>query len=55
MSPTMFLGRVVLPAIGLLVAAGVTWHSFRRSRPAPRLSAWGARRVCSSRDRPDHC
>ena len=30
MSPTMFLGRVVLPAIGLIVAAGVTWHSFRQ-------------------------
>jgi HlyD family secretion protein len=29
MSPTMFLGRVILPAIGLLVAVGVTWHSFR--------------------------
>ena len=29
MSPTMFLGRVVLPAIGLLVAVSVTWHSFR--------------------------
>ena len=30
MSPTMFLGRVVLPAIGLFVAVGVTWHSFRK-------------------------
>jgi HlyD family secretion protein len=30
MSPTMFLGRVVLPAIGLFVAIGVTWQSFRK-------------------------
>jgi HlyD family secretion protein len=30
MSPTMFLGRVVLPAIGLLVAVSITWHSFRK-------------------------
>ena len=30
MSPTMFLGRVVLPAIGLFVAVGVTWHSLRK-------------------------
>jgi HlyD family secretion protein len=30
MSPTMFLGRVILPAIGLFVAVGVTWHSFRK-------------------------
>ena len=30
MSPTMFLGRVVLPAIGLIVAVGVTWQSFRK-------------------------
>jgi HlyD family secretion protein len=30
MSPTMFLGRVILPALGLFVAVGVTWHSFRK-------------------------
>jgi HlyD family secretion protein len=30
MSPTMFLGRVVLPAIGLLVAVSITWHSFQK-------------------------
>jgi HlyD family secretion protein len=28
MSPTMFLGRVVLPAVGLAVAVGLTWSSF---------------------------
>ncbi len=27
MSPTMFLGRVVLPLLGLAVAAGLTWNS----------------------------
>jgi hypothetical protein len=30
MSPTMFLGRVVLPALGLAVAAGLTWNSVRK-------------------------
>jgi HlyD family secretion protein len=30
MSPTMFLGRVILPAIGLLMAVSVTWHSYRK-------------------------
>jgi HlyD family secretion protein len=29
MSPTMFLGRVVLPAVGLAVAIGLTWSSVR--------------------------
>jgi HlyD family secretion protein len=29
MSATMFLGRVVLPALGLAVAAGLTWNSVR--------------------------
>jgi HlyD family secretion protein len=29
MSPTMFLGRVVLPAVGLAVAIGLTWNSAR--------------------------
>lgn len=29
MSPTMFLGRVVLPAAGLIVAAGLAWNSVR--------------------------
>ena len=30
MSPTMFLGRVVLPVLGLTVAAGLTWNSVRK-------------------------
>jgi HlyD family secretion protein len=30
MSPTMFLGRVVLPVLGLAVAAGLTWNSVRK-------------------------
>jgi RND family efflux transporter MFP subunit len=30
MSPTMFLGRVVLPAIGLLVAVSLAWDSGRK-------------------------
>jgi HlyD family secretion protein len=30
MSPTMFLGRIILPALGVFVALGVTWHSFRK-------------------------
>jgi HlyD family secretion protein len=30
MSPTMFLGRVVLPALGLAVAAGLTMNSVRK-------------------------
>ena len=30
MSPTMFLGRVVLPALGLAMAAGLTWNSVRK-------------------------
>jgi RND family efflux transporter MFP subunit len=36
MSPTMILGRVVLPAIGLIVAATLTWHSVHNvtARPA---------------------
>jgi HlyD family secretion protein len=35
MSPTLFLGRVVLPAIGLCVAVGVTWHSFLKVTARP--------------------
>ncbi len=30
MSPTMFLGRVVLPVLGLAVAAGLTWSSVQK-------------------------
>ncbi len=30
MSPTMFLGRVALPLLGLTVAAGLTWNSVRK-------------------------
>ena len=30
MSPTMFLGRVVLPAVGLAVAVSLTWNSVRK-------------------------
>ncbi len=30
MSPTMILGRVVLPVLGLSVAAGLTWNSVRQ-------------------------
>jgi RND family efflux transporter MFP subunit len=30
MSPTMFLGRVVLPIVGLAVAASVSWSSLRK-------------------------
>ena len=30
MSPTMFLGRVVLPVLGLAVAAGLTWNSMSK-------------------------
>ena len=49
----MFLGRVVLPALGLVVAAGLTWNSVRqitarteisprrRSPPGLRLAAAG--------------
>jgi HlyD family secretion protein len=31
MSPTMFFGRVVLPALGLAVAAGLTWNSVKNT------------------------
>ena len=53
MSPTMFLGRVVLPVLGLAVAAGLTWNSVRKitarteshhawpSPPGPRLESSG--------------
>jgi HlyD family secretion protein len=30
MSPTMFLGRVVLPALGLAVAVGLSWSSLKK-------------------------
>ncbi len=40
MSPTMFLGRVVLPALGLAVAVGLYLELREdRSRPEPKLSA----------------
>ena len=38
MSPTMFLGRVVLPAVGLAVAVSLSWNSMTedsRRRPKP--------------------
>ena len=35
MSPTMFLGRVVLPALGLVLAATLTWHSVRNVTATP--------------------
>ena len=44
MSPTMFLGRVVLPALGLAVAAGLTWNSVSKIT----AQAEGIRRVESS-------
>jgi HlyD family secretion protein len=30
MSPTMFLGRILLPVLGLTVAVGLTWNSVRK-------------------------
>ena len=56
MSFTMVLGRVILPAAGLILAAAITWHSVRtitarcrrRSRQAAidregRVAAHGSR------------
>ena len=52
MSPTMFVGRVVLPAVGLAVAAGLTWNSVktmtRRSRKRPGLASASAAAAHSS-------
>jgi HlyD family secretion protein len=41
MSWTMILGRVVLPAIGLLLAATLTWHSVRNVTARPEVVAVG--------------
>ena len=30
MSPTMFMGRIVLPAVGLAVAASLAWNSMKK-------------------------
>jgi HlyD family secretion protein len=39
MSPTMILGRVVLPVTGLVLAAALTWHSVRNVRARPEVSS----------------
>jgi HlyD family secretion protein len=39
MSWTMILGRVVLPAIGLIVAATLTWHSVRNVTARPEVTS----------------
>jgi HlyD family secretion protein len=46
MSSTMILGRVVLPAIGLLLAATLTWHSVRSITARPEVVPAG--RVATS-------
>jgi HlyD family secretion protein len=42
MSWTMILGRVVLPAIGLVLAATLTWHSVRNVTARPEIVSVGA-------------
>ena len=54
MSPTMILGRVILPAIGLALAGVLVWQVVRTGslelhwhaclRPAPVASRWTSRK-----------
>ena len=48
---TMILGRVVLPAAGLVLAAALTWHSVRNDHGSGRKSSRSAAVVRTS-DRP---
>ena len=52
MSLTMILGRVVLPAIGLILAATLTWQSVRNITNPPDLAPVG-QVGCRSITRPD--
>ena len=54
MSWTMILGRVVLPAIGLVLAVTLTWQSVRNTAARTEVVA-GRRGFPVSIARPDHC
>ena len=54
MSWTMILGRVVLPAIGLLLAVTLTWHSVRNIAARTGSRARPGRGFPHLDRRPDH-
>ena len=56
MSPTMFMGRVVLPAVGLAVAASLAWNSVKKfAAEAEPVGAAQTREAASPAARTDHC